>query len=393
MRRGNPAISPDEATAIWRDSAPAYQTIVTAKCQLITPMYGGGVKAGAVDRAMPIRASGLRGQLRFWWRLLYGANRQPTEVFKEERSIWGGISAEGPRASDVSVRIDCECVDDGQLVDAKPPNVPSYGMIRDRNAPVPKLLKQGYTFKVTLVLRCDEKRNQVVEALRWWASFAGVGARTRRGFGAVKVECADIDPVQVAEVQQLGGWMVSGPASRDALAAWLSAIEPLFVFRQGPGVGRGGGGGKPGRSNWPESDTIRRTTGHSAHDPQHPVDGVYPRAAFGLPIVFHFKDRGDPSDMTLEAAAGGDRMSSPLVLRPYFDGRAYRPTALLLPDWKERVGVKVALGKRAAPSAAWPSGQHERKRMASQVRPMGARGEDVLSAFMSYFEEHHRRSR
>lgn len=383
---------------MWREAAPVPRATLTAKCELITPMYGGGVTAGEVDRAMPIRASALRGQLRFWWRLLYGGDRQPTEVFKEERSIWGGISAEGPRASDVSVRIDCECVDDGQLVDGKRPNIPDYGMIRDRDrdAPVPKLLKQGYRFKVTLAFRSDEKKSQVVEALRWWASFAGVGARTRRGFGAVKVECAEIDPVQAVEVEQLGGRMIARPAHQDALAAWLSAIKPLFEFRQGAGIGRGGSGRKPGRSNWPEADTIRRVTGKSAHNPQHPVDGVYPRAAFGLPIVFHFKDEGDPSDkhddITLEAADGGDRMASPLILRPYFDGTGYRSMALLLPDWEDRIGVKVALGKRA-PSAAWPSCQDEREQMVSQIRPMDGRGEDVLSAFMSYFEELHQRAR
>lgn len=39
----------------------------TLDCQLITPMYGGGVISTKVDTAMPIRASGIRGQLRFWW--------------------------------------------------------------------------------------------------------------------------------------------------------------------------------------------------------------------------------------------------------------------------------------------------------------------------------------
>lgn len=39
-------------------------------CELVTPMYGGGVQAAMPDVSMPIRATAIRGQLRFWWRLL-----------------------------------------------------------------------------------------------------------------------------------------------------------------------------------------------------------------------------------------------------------------------------------------------------------------------------------
>lgn len=42
----------------------------TLNCELVTPLYGGGVEAATVDKDMPIRASAIRGQLRFWWRLL-----------------------------------------------------------------------------------------------------------------------------------------------------------------------------------------------------------------------------------------------------------------------------------------------------------------------------------
>ena len=99
-------------------------------------------------------------------------------------------------------------------------------------------------------------------------------------------------------------------------------------------MGRNQGlGNRPGRSRWPEADTIRRATNTHApmHKPEHPVDGFYPRAAFGLPLVFHFKDKneGDPrgqdSDSLVLNPEGHDRMASPLILRPYFDGRQYRP--------------------------------------------------------------------
>jgi len=38
----------------------------TRSYRLITPLFGGGVKAGVNDPITPIRASGIRGQLRFY---------------------------------------------------------------------------------------------------------------------------------------------------------------------------------------------------------------------------------------------------------------------------------------------------------------------------------------
>jgi CRISPR-associated protein Cmr1 len=46
---------------------------------------------------------------------------------------------------------------------------------------------------------------------------------------------------------------------------------------------------------------------------------AFPRAELGLPIVFHFKDNGDPKDTELYPVIDGQkktRMSSPLILRP-----------------------------------------------------------------------------
>ena len=84
----------------------------------------------------------------------------------------------------------------------------------------------------------------------------------------------------------------------EPIAAWKRAVETLKDFRQGPGLGRNPDSrpNRPGRSRWPESDAIRRLTGQwtPRHEPKHAVDGFYPRAAFGLPMVFDFKDRDDP---------------------------------------------------------------------------------------------------
>ena len=442
MRQPNPNILPEHARKVWdtaRSSAGS-ECVVTARCKLITPMFGGGVKPGEVDCEMPIRASALRGQLRFWWRLLYGAGKKPADLFDAESKLWGGISREGPRASRVTLQVKSaihrgpgnlsarsagDPVSD-QLVPKSRLDFPAYALILERGED-PELLQAGYSFELVLRFKktaIPRQQEEVLEALRWWASFAGVGARTRRGLGAVKVASDDVGltPVTAEEVEARGGWMVTGqPEGNNPVKAWKSAVETLQRFRQGAGVGRNPGQGTPhpGRSRWPEADAIRRLTRtHApAHKPEHPVDGFYPRASFGLPLVFHFKDKhkGDPKgkdrdnlvlnpdrherSVSPQQARRHDnddpsdrdkRMASPLILRPWFDGRQYRPVALLLPDWKERLSVHVCLDPAGAktPAPAWPEDPDERKRLAARIKPMHDQGaDDALSAFMNFFQE------
>ena len=403
MRRPKLQIAPEDAQTAWEKAHPTVEpdSVVTARCKLITPMFGGGVKPGEVDCDMPIRASALRGQLRFWWRLLNGAGRTPADLFIAESALWGGISSRGPQASQVTLQVKAEPAGNRQLTaKSRQRDFPAYTLILEPRED-PSLLNAGYAFNLVLRFKrkvTDRQRKQVIEALRWWASFAGVGARTRRGLGAVRVDSTDVDlkPVSIEEVESHGGRMILGQQTGNAEGAWNEAVNALSSFRQGKKIGRNRGSGRlPGRSRWPEPDAIRRLTKkHAArHVPKHPVDGYYPRAAFGLPLVFHFKDEYDPRDSVLEPE-GHDRMASPLILRPYFDGQRYRPLALLLPSWEERVSVPVGLNSATATSGpAWPGKLDERERLAKKIEPMRGRGTDVLSAFMSYFQSRTRGGR
>ena len=95
---------------------------------------------------------------------------------------------------------------------------------------------------------------------------------------------------------------VTGP-TKEPKDAWSILIRRLSEFRQTPY-------GRDGSSLWPEAEAIREITknGHSTRK--------FPRAAFGLPIVFHFIG-GVPVDTTLQGAEQEhDRLASPLILRP-----------------------------------------------------------------------------
>jgi len=58
--------------------------------QLITPIFGGGIKPGENDPEMLIRPSSIRGHLRFWWRATKGAKfESASQLFDREGEVWG----------------------------------------------------------------------------------------------------------------------------------------------------------------------------------------------------------------------------------------------------------------------------------------------------------------
>lgn len=346
------------------------------QCQLVTPMYGGGVKAGVVDEAMPIRATAIRGQLRFWWRLLNARDEAGNALaakalFEKERQVWGGLGdSNSLTKSRVSVSVRA-----GSSVRTQPvgkmqlkqngkqefrfseswkdgdyalfPAAPNKG----KDA-IGEILPAGYAFELLIEALpgaaplSDEQWAGVQDAVRWWAVFGGVGARTRRGLGAVKVTSSDGKVMAVpaqAAIEKAGcRLVVVNKAQQKAVDAWQDGVKKLKAFRQGVGVGRNGPAkdskSPAGRSRWPEADAIRRLSGRQSrlHPPVHPAGNQFPRAAFGLPIITHFKDEsaGDPRDTEMVPVVRGEtktRMASPLVLRPLFsDGRWY-PAVLQLP--------------------------------------------------------------
>ena len=77
------------------------------QCQLLTPLYGGGVESATVDQRMPIRVSAIRGQLRIWWRLLAKHKWKLGDddaIRKAEFALWGGMGKEA-HASEVFLKV------------------------------------------------------------------------------------------------------------------------------------------------------------------------------------------------------------------------------------------------------------------------------------------------
>lgn len=422
------------------------------KCKLVTPMYGGGVKAGEVDAAMPIRATEIRGHLRFWWRLLNRKNYSDSQaLFKAERDIWGGLGDEQLlAASKVVVKLSgfgvpkldaCASYPFGKSYPTWADWASAYvlfpaqgkierGVIEQEPS---KLAREGLSWELHIGYRNlpedAAKREQITksvsEAFRWWATFGGVGARSRRGLGAIEIENQSekrtFNYVTTAEVEQAGMQLVLKKPVKTALNAWKQAVNAMRDFRQGEGVGRNKGqqSNRPGRSRWPEPASIRKAVGvHRIKEdgisfaPDQKTEIIFPRAAFGLPIIFHFQNikndskdgkqkkdqKSDPDDTQLIPMIDGkdqERMASPLILRPYRTADDWCPAALKLPDDNLlRMDLKLEnsgkgrssnLPKITTAGKWWPQDNSAKASKAALIEPMKERGNDALKAFLQYF--------
>jgi CRISPR-associated protein Cmr1 len=386
----------------------------TREYKLITPLFGGGVAPAEADPVTVIRGTEVRGHLRFWWRACRGGqfNGDLGQMKEAEDKLWGAASTEKrPRAS--RVQIEVKILDPGRpfIVHDRRGNRVDISHFGSPYSYAAFPLEAGQTVQeevhFELKLAFPKTVDGIeVEATLWaWETFGGIGGRTRRGFGAL--ECISINGVaqpvpayeQVSEHlrHELDKHVISGmfplgvphltPAVEykitseysGPLVAWRNLLQALKRFRQARNPGTAPN--RPGRSRWPEPDAIRRKTGQRARQHSQPISSIekFPRAAFGLPIVFHFKDQrqGDPSTTVLQGA-DFDRLASPLVLRPVAcaGGKAVG-IALILETPREPPGglvLKDVPGPTRVDRTLTPS-------EARQIQPL--RGNvDVLKAFL-----------
>lgn len=223
-------------------STPQWTTLT---CELLTPLHGGGVVARESDKDLPIRATEIRGGLRFWWRVLaqYKWGYATPQILREkEFALWGGIDDSG-HASLVFFRVHMHNA--LQLVShkqyASSMNAPlGYALFTTRKTntglPEMKLGKEGLQWTLAYAFDrkiSDEQREQVLETLRWWATLGGIGGRTRRGCGVFAVQGLNL--VSEQEMRDLGCQILfSGSLkSQDKIQlAWIDAISSWKEIRK-----------------------------------------------------------------------------------------------------------------------------------------------------------------
>ncbi|MBA2288138.1 MAG: type III-B CRISPR module RAMP protein Cmr1 [Ktedonobacteraceae bacterium] len=414
-----PKITPPERIVPDPNEIARQSGLVTQvrEYELITPLFGGGTTSGEPDPVTVIRGTEIRGQLRFWWRACRGGqskfHRDMKAMKEEEDRIWGKAYKKGeePVHHNEAVQIMVHVVEEGTRVkpfeyqkDAKGQfirdnrlkiktrtnrDIPTYAAFslqptdeecRQEDPPPEKTVSKGVTFQLSITF--PESRKADIEAALWaWETFGGIGARTRRGFGALccqsieengKAIPVDLSSANMAQTIQWlrnkliqhvteGSWPAGVPylarqltdhnfkplvsrTSSDVYVVWNDLIDRLKAFRQARRQGRNQRPNQQGgRSQWPEPTAIRKLTGQSDRKfsdpiPEPPIH-KFLRAVFGLPIIFQFKDsnkqhpddkKSDPRKTVLQLEHY-DRLASPLILKPLAcRSKTYLGLALIL---------------------------------------------------------------
>ena len=341
--------------------------------EVITPMFGGGVTACDNDPSKLIRETEIRGALRFWWRATIGAQFVDYQaLYDAEEQIWGSVKT----PSRVIVRVKSITLNPQSANPTLCHNFarqgsalgyalfPFYPVNND-----PTTEKSGYrsgAIKFQINVSYPANLESDVNAALWaWSNFGGIGARTRRGLGALYCENfaeRSINSLQehfVAFRQNAGDpkeWATLGEIwhqQTNAQGAGGNAVETALVdalgvyrrFRQEVGFARNSScihQNNPnlniGRSRWPEADSIRRIQISKAtniennpnHNHYYNVDdsNLFPRVDLGAPIIVHFKKyrnaaTQDPLETQIypirqvnDELIKEDRLASPVIIRP-----------------------------------------------------------------------------
>ncbi|MBP1999086.1 CRISPR-associated protein Cmr1 [Paenibacillus shirakamiensis] len=314
---------------------------------LVTPMYGGGYIAGRIDTDHIIRESSIRGQLRFWWRATRGAKY--TNVFdlrKHEIEIFGDTTLPSNIRVTVILKNDKEHSSKHNTM-----IFPKYALFFGNESNKSEALKTcGITFFLTINYKNSELKPEVEAALWAWINFGGLGSRTRRGCGSLyspqfspkredihngqfmswfehELSMRDISELQPGTYREwptLSRKMKVRTHSSSVNKNWHEVIEAYKLFR-----GRANKNNLK-RSFWPEADSIRALTdtSHPKHKIPFPEEKekliAFPRAEFGLPIIFKFRKNDadvkngieqDPKDTEL-LPVDRERLTSPVILKP-----------------------------------------------------------------------------
>jgi len=304
--------------------AAAKRETIELELRLITPMFGGGYKAREVDTVQPIRPAAIRGHLRFWWRATAGARyASVAELHKAETELWGGASTkDNPAVGKVAIRV--EVKDKGQMVGyGSRGGLPKYFLFPFRpqkNIPATKGC-ENVVFTLRLILDTslsEAQRAEVTTALKAWIAFGGVGARTRRGCGALTVVGANANQ-WLPPTQGLAEWLemprdaasdhdwttLAGARgfitlTKNAEDAWCKLGSFWERFRRG---------GLVSGTKWSDYRDVLCNL-----DDQHD-ELALAKPFLGLPIEYQEFGEQTPFTGTLEPAQSG-RMASPVILKP-----------------------------------------------------------------------------
>ena len=394
--------------------------------EIITPCFAGGANP---DVEAEIRAASIRGQLRWWSRVLGGFQSLAPRMNlrKQEDFIFGAIAGDDGHAGALMVRVRGSSLSSENRKNAKDltqnnrDNPKGYLLfpLRERDD---KDGRKGVFYAESgshgsFILQLQWASNTLIEAdiralITVFGNLGSLGFRSRRAMGALRLAHAPLSLKEASEkftspssiivfgkdvtsednsIRMLATWLRSwrqhgqmfriwdwDPANRPHGKKWFP-IDPATqkATRDQVGTNREQPGFRYARRDHNEGLDVQGT-GALAPDPENPhgAAGTTFRPALGLPIIQYFSSlenrRGEQLNRlhaTVNwgySASGGGRFASPILLRPHFDGTNWRALVIVVEAMK------------------WPNDPNTHR--PRNVHLSSNRGDDVREVSLSLYE-------
>ncbi len=375
--------------------------------ETVTPVYGGATTAGEPDLLLPFRPRAIKNGLRHWWWML---NRHKPEykddgvkLYQDMTAIWGGASDKNSDSQRAKVRVSIEAQPlnlNNKIQSKECERTLGYVLWMSLQAELAEsgatLVKPGYRFLIQIEIdkTLDKDLPQLNSVINAWLHLGGIGARSSRGLGKVKVgNIATADGIDVKKFFSPDDtWFadfkkcaliqhqtLARQKKDTALKALEISVDAFKTFRQARQHGRIPSGKvvRINRSYWPKADVVRFLTNsypdyHAPHPGIKPTMLPTPELLFGAPIVYKFKDKRDPKPGMLSFAAQNqalDRFASPLLLTVVrISENEYWPSAFALRYWSDVADKQVCVEPNhyIEPGKWWPDISQETNRPIAQ---------------------------
>jgi CRISPR-associated protein Cmr1 len=280
--------------------------------EVITPALAGGAQP---HRKAEIRPASIRGQLRWWFRVLGGFKSQSGSVRSREAEVFGSISTDSPNASRLVVRVSNPPASSPpktmEELGAAPFSEKGYLLwpLR-RQEDARATIAPGSKFELQILWKGNPELWPSIQALvAVFANLGSLGFRGRRAMGALTSQATQplgqalnffATPANIS-IQGMDAASADNAISR--LGGWLKSWRAYGRTGQNDAEK-----GMPG-FKWAKSDHDLGAAILSGNPSRPPA--IY-RAAIGLPLNQRF--RRDNLDWK---PAGAGRFASPVLLRPH----------------------------------------------------------------------------
>ena len=188
---------------------------------VVSPTFMYGAYQRGSDTQPEMRAQSVRGQLRYWLRAILGAGTtELKQVWDAESAVFGSTGM----GSAVSVRVYPRHFEPERV-----PMMPHKSNPHDRKQSEAKAVPENTRALLQLVTRPGvEMPADALNALKVWSLLGGVGKRSRRMFGAVRVSSKDdawyVTPATVEEFMELTATtlnaVIGAPPKRASIPDW-----------------------------------------------------------------------------------------------------------------------------------------------------------------------------